>query len=125
MAVTRTDEVFGTRNLRSQGVDMCICQLVAHHTSAEVEAGLRGLRDELVSEFENEASATSDALWYADLTTGPDGEILTVEQRIAEIRARYGPGSIVTQFIDLAEEPLVAAVRRTQARLADSVSDAS
>jgi putative nucleotidyltransferase with HDIG domain len=108
----------GALYLRSQGANERVCRLVAHHTAASIEAELRGLQDELLSEFELEKSSTADALWYADLTTGPDGERLTVEERITEIRARYGPGAIVTRFIDLAEESLLCAVRRTESRAA-------
>jgi len=32
------------------------------------------------------------ALIYCEMTTGPDGLHLPVGQRLAEIRARYGPG---------------------------------
>ena len=108
----------GARYLRGLGADDRICRLVAHHTGASIEAELRGLQDDLLSEFEREESSTADALWYADLTTGPDGERLTVEERISEIRVRYGPGAIVTRFIDLAEESLLCAVRRTESRAA-------
>jgi putative nucleotidyltransferase with HDIG domain len=108
----------GARYLRRQGVNERVCRLVAHHTAALIEAKLRGLRYELLSEFELEESITADALWFADLTTGPDGERLSVEERITEIRARYGPSAIVTQFINLAEESLLCAVRRTQLRAA-------
>ncbi len=34
-----------------------------------------------------------DLLNYADLTTGPTGEYLTIEERIADIAIRYGKGS--------------------------------
>ena len=59
----------------------------------------------------------ADTLWYADLTTGPDGEALTVEERLAEITERYGPEDIVTAFVELAQPELIGAVRRTEARL--------
>jgi hypothetical protein len=36
-------------------------------------------------------------LTVADLTTGPDGEDLTVDERIAEVRERYGPDHIVSR----------------------------
>jgi hypothetical protein len=108
----------GARYLRRQGADERVCRLVAHHRAASIEAELRGLQDALFSEFEPQESPTADALWYSHLTTGPNGERLTVEECITEIRARYGPGAIVTQFIGLAEESLLCAVRRTQSRVA-------
>jgi hypothetical protein len=71
----------------------------------------------LHAEFAVEESATADALWYADLTTGPDGQTLSVNDRLAEIRTRHGPEDIVTQFIDRAESALIAAVNRTKERI--------
>ncbi|MCX6466221.1 MAG: hypothetical protein NTW05_21915 [Pseudonocardiales bacterium] len=47
------------------------------------------------------------------MVTGPDGQRLTVDDRLAEIRTRYGLDSIVGQFIDIAAQELVAAVDRT------------
>ena len=38
--------------------------------------------------------------------------------RMAEIRQRYGPGHIVTRFIDEGAPELLAAVERTERRLA-------
>jgi hypothetical protein len=71
----------------------------------------------LIDEFPQEESATADALWFVDMTTGPNGQDLTVEQRLAEIRERYGPDDVVTRFWRRAEPELVQAVRRTQRRL--------
>ena len=59
-----------------------------------------------------------DALWYCDLTTSPDGEPVGVRERIAEIKERYGPGDIVTRFITEGASELLAAVERTERRLA-------
>ena len=108
----------GARYLRDLGVDPRLGRLVAHHSGAAIEAGLRGLAAELNAEFPQEQSAAADALWYADLTTGPGGEPLTVEERLAEIAERYGPSELVTRSVDRARPQLIAAVRRTEARLA-------
>ena len=110
----------GARWLRSIGVSERVTALVAHHSCAWLEAAERGLVDQLRAEFPQEESPTADALWYCDLTTGPDGESLRVEERIAEIIARYGPEDLVTRFISRARPELVAAVRRTERRLADA-----
>jgi hypothetical protein len=37
---------------------------------------------------------------------------------VAEIKARYGPGDVVTRFITEGESELLAAVERTERRLA-------
>ena len=66
----------------------------------------------LDAEFPNEESLSADALCYCDMTTGPDGERVEVEERLAEIRVRYGPGDVVTQFVDRAGSEIVATVRR-------------
>jgi len=108
----------GARHLRRLGMvpERVVC-LVAHHSAAVIEAEERGLADELVDEFAAEQTPTTDALWYVDMTTGPDGQHFQVAERLAEIRSRYGHGHVVTRFIDRAERQIVAAVERTQARL--------
>jgi HD domain-containing protein len=108
----------GARYLQTVGIEYQICALVANHTGALVEAELRSLRAALSTEFPYEESETSDALWYTDLTTGPDGQTLSVDERLREIRTRYGPKHVVTRFVDLAEPSLRAAVHRTKARMA-------
>jgi putative nucleotidyltransferase with HDIG domain len=107
----------GARWLLRQGFDARIAGLVAHHSCAAYEARERGLEDALLAEFAREESPTSDALWFADMTTGPDGQDLTAAERLAEIRERYGPDHLVTRFWRMAEKPLLEAIRRTQARM--------
>ncbi|MFC0526254.1 HD domain-containing protein [Phytohabitans kaempferiae] len=113
----------GARWLRSRGLDDRVACLVAHHTCALLEADERGLAEELAAEFECEESATADALWYCDATTGPDGQDLNVLDRLDEIRARYGPDALVTRFIDRAQPQIVGAVQRTAKRLAEADRD--
>jgi len=107
----------GGRWLRRQGFEERVTALVAHHSCAHLEAAERGLAEDLRAEFPREQSVVADALWYADMTTGPDGQNLDVTVRLGEIRARYGPGDVVTRFIIQAEPEIVAAVQRTQERL--------
>ncbi|MDZ5447929.1 HD domain-containing protein [Micromonospora sp. 4G57] len=108
----------GARWMRRHGFSLRLAALVAHHSCASYEAAERGLGDFLAAEFPQEQSPTSDALWFADMTTGPDGQDLTVTERLAEIRERYGPEDLVTRFWRKAEAPLLEAVRRTEIRLA-------
>jgi putative nucleotidyltransferase with HDIG domain len=108
----------GARWLREQNFDARATALVAHHSCALVEADERGLSDELAAEFSREESPTADALWYCDMTTGPDGQDYDVVERLDEIRSRYGPGHVVTRFVDRAQPAIVAAVRRTEDRIA-------
>jgi hypothetical protein len=104
----------GARWLRRSGAGDRLAALVAHHTGALIEAEERGLAQQLAAEFHCEESATADALWYCDLTTGPDGQTTRVEERIAEITTRYGADSLVSRFMGRAEPLLTAAVRRTE-----------
>ena len=108
----------GARWLLRQGFELRLASLVAHHSCASYEAEERGLKTALMAEFPLEQSPTSDALWFADMTTGPDGQDLTVEERLAEIRERYGPDDLVTRFWVKAEAPLLEAIHRTKERLA-------
>jgi putative nucleotidyltransferase with HDIG domain len=107
----------GARWLRAHGCDERVVRMVANHSAAIVEADLRGLGGQLAAEFPHTSSVLTDALWYADLTTGPDGQTLTIGGRLDEIRSRYGPDDIVTAFTVQAEPRLVAAVQRTEALL--------
>ncbi|USY17457.1 HD domain-containing protein [Nocardiopsis exhalans] len=107
----------GARWLRDQGADDRLVCLVAHHTGAAFEAERRGLSDQLKA-YTREESATADALWYADLTSGPAGEATTFEERVNEILTRYEPGSVVHESVTAARPFLAAAVERTKERLA-------
>lgn len=110
----------GARFLRRLAAPERLASLVAHHTGALHEAELRDLAGPLLTEFPREVSAAADALWYVDLTTGPDGERVSVEERTAEIERRYGPQHVVTQFVREARPELLAAVRRAESLLATS-----
>ncbi|QFZ16591.1 HD domain-containing protein [Saccharothrix syringae] len=106
----------GALYLASIGTSRRLCSLVANHTCAYREADLRGLSAEL-AEWDDEKTAVRDALWWADMTTTPDGLVTNVRERIEEIQARYGPGDLVSTFIQRATSELVDAVDRTEERL--------
>ncbi len=86
--------------------------LVAHHTCAQVEADERGLGDVLTVEFPigDVAPSAVAALTYCDMTTGPDGQQINVEQRLAEILTRYPAGHVVHRSIARAAPSLRAQV---------------
>ena len=107
----------GARRLLADEIPRRVAALVAYHSCAVFEASERGLSGHLVREFDDERSEVTDALWYADMTTGPDGQDLDVLDRLSEVRERYGPGHLVTRFWARAEPSLLAAVKRTQERL--------
>ena len=88
----------GGRFLRRSSVDERVAGLVAHRSCALVEADVRGLDDELASQFPREESPLADAAWYCDMTTGPDGEAVPVIEQLNEIRSHYGPDHVVTRL---------------------------
>ena len=107
----------GARYLAGVGAPERVVNLVARHSNAILEAEFRGIGGR-VAEFPDEGGAVRDALWYCDLTTSPDGRPVGAGERIAEIKERYGPGDIVTRFITEGASELLAAVERTERRLA-------
>lgn len=118
LVVTGFHPVDGARWLRSQRMDEALVSLVAHHSCAFVEARLRGFDRTFLDEFPKDPSLPHDELCFCDLTTGPDGELVTCVERIAEIRRRYPDGHIVRAFVDRAEGDLLATVARVEGALA-------
>ena len=98
-----------------------MASLIAHHSESRFEVQLRGFRHEL-DLYKREESWTADALIYCDLTTGPLGQPMTLEERIAEVEQRYGQGDIVTALRQ-ATPSLAAAVASTQERLRQCFDD--
>jgi HD domain len=108
----------GARYLRDvHQADAVLCSLVAHHSYAIIEAEERGLACELCREFSRPSLTLSDALAYCDMTTDPGGNLVSVPDRLSEIRERYGPRSTVTRFTRKAEPCLSSSVARTDYRL--------
>jgi hypothetical protein len=55
----------------------------------------------------------------AHVTTGPNGERMTLDQRLAEIVSRYGEDHSVTRCMIASRPVLALAIERTQLRLAN------
>lgn len=106
----------GARYLQHHDYPPRLVSLVAHHTCARIEAAERGLTDQL-ADFSLEEGPVMDALVTADLTVGPNGQRLDVDERIEEILRRYPAQSPVHRAIRRAEPILVAHVRQTLRRL--------
>jgi putative nucleotidyltransferase with HDIG domain len=117
LAFTDLHQLDGARYLRdAQHADALLCQLVAHHSCAIIEAGERGLADVLSREFEPAPYALSSVLTCCDMTTSPDGEPVPTEQRLAEIHERYGPGHLVSRSIQRATPMILGAVKQVHNR---------
>jgi hypothetical protein len=108
----------GARFLSRLGFSRVVCHLVAHHTASSLEADERGLGVAIFGEFAVDDLPNLDPtdiglahgiLWWADLTTGPDGEDVNVGDRLNEICSRYGPDDPVTRFVNRSREILVDA----------------
>ncbi|MFJ6568808.1 HD domain-containing protein [Streptomyces sp. NPDC091292] len=120
LAVTGFHPLDGARFLRDEHkADERLVRLVANHSLALLEADERGLRKVLEAEFPLLGDQRLvDALIYCDMTTTPDGEVTSVEARLAEITARYGADSLVGRFIRRAAPEILAAVGRVESALA-------
>jgi hypothetical protein len=116
LAKTGFHPLDGARFLESESAPKRLCALVAHHSCAHLEARLRGLSSELAY-WVDEKTCLRDTLWWADMTTTPNGQYTNVHDRIDEIMERYGPTDLVVTFIRWAKPELVAAVERTEERL--------
>jgi len=108
----------GARYLERHAAPERLINLVANHSCARFEADERGMLPELRS-YELEVGPVADALIWADMTTGPTGRTVTVEDRLAEILRRYTPESPVHRAIEEASPDIVAAVSRVQKRLTE------
>lgn len=101
----------GAAFLRRNGFSDLVCHLVAYHSCSQIEAAVRGLPESVYEPYG--VSVVRPELHrliaWADMTTGPTGETVTVEERLAEIESRYGVEDPVTEFIARARAELLAA----------------
>jgi len=117
LAATGFHPLDGARYLRdAQHAGAMLGRLVAHHSCALIDAGERGLADILNLEFEPPPDVLGSALTFCDMTTSPDGELVPVERRLAEIQHRYGAGHLVSRSIQRATPMILRAVEQVQRR---------
>jgi hypothetical protein len=114
---TGLHQIDGARWLSSQGCSD-LAGLVAHHSAAHVELRLRG-QQELLEPFPRPAHSLAAALAYCDITTGPEGQGVTLDERIEEVGDRRGRDSVVYRALVAARPELEEAVRLTSTRLAE------
>lgn len=103
VATTGFHPLDGARHLRdTTDASPVLCCLVAHHSGALVEGRLRELSAALEREFPLATIAPPellDVLTYCDMTTGPAGDPVSVDERLAEIAERYPTDSVVHRAI--------------------------
>ncbi|MDP9795255.1 putative nucleotidyltransferase with HDIG domain [Catenuloplanes nepalensis] len=110
----------GARLLDHHGWPTRISGLVANHSGACFVAAVHGLKAEMAV-YPDEATATSDALTYADQTVGSRGEPLGIDARIADMLHRHGPGSPNATVAHLRTPHIQAIASRVQSRLATAL----
>lgn len=116
---TGAHQIDGARYLAQEGYPDRLVALVAHHSAATCEAAERELSAELAV-WPREESPVADALWMADMTTGPRGEELAYDDRLSEILSRYERDSLVGRSMVAAEPAIRAAIDRTWQRMKDA-----
>jgi hypothetical protein len=115
----------GARFLAGRGWPSDVVALVAHHSAAQIVADAIGCGPAL-RQFRVEDSHLLDALTYADQTTGPAGEPVTIQRRMSDMLRRHGPDS-PNASVHYQRGPYLLAVgqrveERLQARLYGSAS---
>lgn len=117
LRTTGLHQIDGARWIASRGLPR-IAALVAHHSEASVELDLRG-RKSLLLQFHKPDQRLLDALTYCDMTTGPTGEPMSLEERIGEVGERRGRDSIVFTALSRARPRYELAIERTLALVQD------
>jgi HD domain len=108
----------GVEYLRTVNAPQPLLNLVANYFASGIEGELRGYTAQYAV-LPDEVTPVRDALWYADLRVGPDGDRVEIDHRFAELWKRYERDDIAMRWWALAETPLRDAVARTQRRISD------
>jgi hypothetical protein len=74
--------------LLAEGYPQRLAGLVANHSLAILTADEHGIHD-LAEQFPREEGLLADALAYADMHSAPDGRLIPVEHRLADIARRH------------------------------------
>jgi len=114
--VTGFHALDGARWLALRGVPNGIVSLVAYHSGAGFEAEERGLVNEL-AEFSEPDVAELDVLTLVDMTVGPSGQRICVDERFVEILNRYAEHDPVHRAVTRARPHLQASAARAADRL--------
>ena len=114
---TGAHQLDGARLLRRERYGERVCGLVAHHTGAIHEAREHSLDTHLLAEFPEPDAELLALLTYCDLSTGPTGEPVNVEARLADIFGRYGEEHPVSRAMRAAEAGLLVTAAAVRSRL--------
>ena len=90
--VTGFHPLDGARYLADCGFSRTVCHLVAHHSSSTYEAEERGINLPAYRDYSagrDDLGPAHALLWWVDLTTGPQGQDMTVEERLDDIAKRH------------------------------------
>jgi hypothetical protein len=104
----------GARYLDAEGHPV-LAGLVAHHSGARFVAQVCGLTAEL-DRYPFHEDPLTDALTYADQTAGPQGQRVTVAERLADTLRRHGPDAPTARAHHLREPYILATAHRVQQR---------
>ena len=115
LARTMFHPIDGAEELLRRGVEPRLAALVAHHSGAALEATLRDL-DVDMRQFTDEEGPVRDALWTCDMTTSPVGRPVSFNERLMEIKQRYGEEHTVPRAIEAAGDEIRACICRTRER---------
>jgi hypothetical protein len=121
LAKTGAHHLDGAVHLEQLGKHRLAC-LVAHHGSGAAETVLRGFSDKF-AKFPREMSLVADILTYCDLSCGPDGTRLALDERLREIRVRYGDDHVVVRGLEADDDVIRGAFSRVELRLAEVEPD--
>lgn len=103
----------GAGALRHLGFSMPICHLVATHSGAELEAAERGIDAVEFAPYSVSGMRESrDLLMWADFTTSPLGENVTVDERLDEILERYSVDDPVHRYVTKNRDRLMEVAER-------------
>lgn len=106
----------GAAYLRRRSWPESVTSLVAHHSGALEEAAQRGLAAELTL-FPTPPAELEDVLTLSDMTCGPAGQPMSVDERLREIFHRYSRRHPVHRALMASAPELRARAMRAERRL--------